>query len=81
MLDRTAQRSQRHHLETCFATLRASGTFCKDRRNPEPQGQKGKLVLAGALQEPVDGALFVFKGASVEEIESFVAAVSLQTPF
>lgn len=38
-------------------------------------------MLAGALQEPVDGALFVFKGASVEEIESFVAAVSLQSPF
>ena len=32
-------------------------------------------MLAGALQEPVDGALFVFKGASIEEIEGFVAAV------
>lgn len=36
-------------------------------------GKSGKLMLAGALQEPVDGALFVFKGATVEEIESFVA--------
>lgn len=38
------------------------------------QGDKGKLVLAGALLEPVDGGLLVFKGASVEEIESFVAS-------
>lgn len=39
-----------------------------------PQNQQGKLILAGALIEPVDGGLLVFKGASVEEIESFVAS-------
>jgi uncharacterized protein len=38
------------------------------------QNAKGKLILAGALIEPVDGGLLVFKGASVEEIESFVAS-------
>lgn len=30
-------------------------------------------MLAGALIEPLDGGLLVFKGASIEEIESFVA--------
>ncbi len=31
-------------------------------------------MLAGALTEPVDGALFVFKGASTDEISDFVSA-------
>jgi hypothetical protein len=32
------------------------------------QGQEGKLIVAGALQDPVDEALFVWRGASVEVI-------------
>lgn len=35
---------------------------------------EGKIVLAGALQEPVDGAIFIWKDASKEEIEAFVKA-------
>lgn len=31
-----------------------------------------KLVMAGALADPVDGALFIFKGVSKDDIESFV---------
>jgi len=37
-------------------------------------GDAGKLVVAGALLSPVDGALFVFRGASRAEVEAFVAA-------
>jgi len=37
-------------------------------------GQDGKLIVAGALQEPVDEALFVWRGATLEEIKAFVAA-------
>lgn len=33
---------------------------------------QNKLVMAGALADPVDGALFIFKGVSKEDIESFV---------
>ena len=32
----------------------------------------GKLAMAGALAEPVDGALFIFRNCSVDEIEEFV---------
>lgn len=32
---------------------------------------RGELVLAGALNEPVDGALLLFKGDSAEVAESF----------
>lgn len=32
----------------------------------------GRLVMAGALTDPVDSALFIFKGHSKEEIEEFV---------
>ncbi|CAL5223834.1 g6413 [Coccomyxa viridis] len=41
----------------------------------ELAGQKrdeGKIVLAGALTDPVDTALFIWKNASQEEIEQFV---------
>lgn len=34
----------------------------------------GKLVMAGASGDPVEGALFVFKNSSKAEIEAFVAA-------
>ena len=43
--------------------------------SPSPsQAQAGKLMVAGALADPVDGAVFIFRGASKEEVESFVAA-------
>jgi uncharacterized protein len=32
----------------------------------------GKLVMAGALAEPVDGALFIFRNCDKEEIDQFV---------
>jgi YCII-related domain len=38
------------------------------------QKQKGKLYMAGAIVEPLDGGLMIFKGASVEEIKAFIAA-------
>ncbi|KAL0037702.1 hypothetical protein WJX77_008562 [Trebouxia sp. C0004] len=34
--------------------------------------EAGKLLIAGASGDPVNGALFVFKNASKEEIEEFV---------
>lgn len=30
--------------------------------------------MAGALAEPVDGALFIFRNVTKEEVEAFVAA-------
>jgi uncharacterized protein YciI len=33
---------------------------------------QNKLVMAGAIADPVDGALFIFKGVSKEDIEAFV---------
>lgn len=36
--------------------------------------EAGRLVMAGALLEPVDGGLFIFKGHSREEIEEYVKA-------
>ncbi|CAK0738959.1 hypothetical protein CVIRNUC_001117 [Coccomyxa viridis] len=33
---------------------------------------EGKVVLAGALADPVDSALFIWKNSSQEEIEQFV---------
>lgn len=38
------------------------------------QLEAGKLVCAGAVADPPEGALFVFKGASRDAIEAFVAA-------
>ena len=32
---------------------------------------RGELVLAGALADPVDGAILVFRGPSQETIENF----------
>ncbi len=33
--------------------------------------QRGELILAGALAEPADGAVLLFKGASPEPAEAF----------
>jgi hypothetical protein len=33
--------------------------------------ERGELVLAGALAEPVDGAVLVFQGSSPEAAEAF----------
>ena len=38
------------------------------------QAEQNKLVMAGALTEPVDGAIFIFRNASPQEIEEFVKA-------
>jgi uncharacterized protein YciI len=38
------------------------------------QAEAGRLVMAGASGAPVDGALFIFKGASVADIEAYVKA-------
>jgi uncharacterized protein YciI len=35
---------------------------------------RGELVLAGALAEPVDGAVFLFQGESPGAAEAFAAA-------
>lgn len=35
---------------------------------------RGDLVLAGALAEPVDGAVLVFRGASAQVAEAFAKA-------
>ena len=34
---------------------------------------RGEIVLAGALADPVDGAIIVFRGESPAIVESFVA--------
>jgi len=36
--------------------------------------ERGELVLGGALADPVDGAILLFKGDSAEVAERFVAA-------
>lgn len=33
-----------------------------------------KLVMAGALTEPVDGAIFIFRNVTTNEIEAYVKA-------
>jgi uncharacterized protein YciI len=33
--------------------------------------ERGQLVMAGALGDPVHGGVFIFAGASVEQIEDF----------
>ncbi|KAI3437909.1 hypothetical protein D9Q98_000354 [Chlorella vulgaris] len=33
-----------------------------------------KLVMAGALTDPVDGAIFIFRNVSKDDIEQFVQA-------
>jgi len=36
--------------------------------------ERGELVLAGALADPVDGAVLVFRGSSPEPAEAFAKA-------
>ncbi len=36
--------------------------------------ERGELVLAGALADPVDGAVLVFRGSSPEAAEAFARA-------
>lgn len=36
--------------------------------------EQSKLVMAGALTDPVDGAIFIFRNVSKEDIEGFVQA-------
>ncbi len=36
--------------------------------------ERGELVLGGALADPVDGAVLLFKAESAEAVERFVAA-------
>lgn len=38
------------------------------------QADQNKLVMAGALTDPVDGAIFIFRNVSKEDIEAFVQA-------
>ena len=35
---------------------------------------EGKIVMAGALMDPVDAGVFVFKNCEREEVEAFVEA-------
>jgi uncharacterized protein YciI len=35
---------------------------------------RGELILAGALADPVEGAVLLFKGESVDVVKRFVAA-------
>jgi len=35
---------------------------------------RGELVISGALADPTDGAVFVFRGPSAQPAESFVQA-------
>lgn len=51
----------------------------KQQHPPPPNTRKpkldaGKLVCAGAAGDPVEGAVFLFKGADRDAIEAFVAA-------
>jgi uncharacterized protein len=39
--------------------------------------QRGELVLAGALGDPIDGAVFLFQGADAEAAERF----ALEDPY
>jgi uncharacterized protein len=54
-----------------------------ERRKPHREGhleriaeakQTGRLIMAGALGDPPTGGALVWRGATVEEIEAFVAA-------
>ncbi len=36
--------------------------------------ERGEIVLAGALADPVDGAVFIFRGESPEAAEAFAMA-------
>src|SRR2546430_35769 len=39
-----------------------------------PGGERGELVLAGALADPVDGAVLVFRGPTPQAAEAFARA-------
>lgn len=39
----------------------------------EEAKKRGELMMAGALAEPADGAIFVFKGESPEAAEKFAS--------
>ena len=36
------------------------------------QEEQGKIVMAGAFAEPVDGGLFIFKNVTKEEIDDYI---------
>ena len=36
--------------------------------------ERGEIILAGALADPVDGAVFIFRGESSEPAEAFALA-------
>eukprot|EP00891_Asterochloris_glomerata_P000130 jgi/Astpho2/130/e_gw1.00004.119.1_t len=38
------------------------------------QADAGRIDMAGPFQDPVDGAVFIWKGATPEEIQEWVAA-------
>ncbi|CAL8463514.1 g3048 [Coccomyxa elongata] len=38
------------------------------------QAAQGRIILGGALAEPVDSALFVWKNSTTKDIEEFVKA-------
>lgn len=40
----------------------------------EQSVQRGDMVLAGALADPIDGAVFLFQGSSPRAAEAFAAA-------
>ena len=54
-----------HYLE-CRAPYRA-----EHLRLAQEAFDRGELVLGGALEEPVDGAILVFRGETCEAAESF----------
>lgn len=55
--------------------LERRGTYREEHLTLAWQAQeRGALVLAGALAEPPDGAVFIFKGDSPAAAEQFVAA-------
>ena len=42
--------------------------------NAKKMAEEGKMVMAGAFADPVDGGLFIFKDATKEEIDAYVEA-------
>ena len=39
---------------------------------PTSQEEQGKIVMAGAFSEPADGALYIFKNVTKEEIDDYI---------
>jgi hypothetical protein len=61
--------------ETAPDYLERRGAFRAEHLALAWQAQaRGELVLAGALADPVDGAVFLFQGASPAAAEAFAAA-------